>query len=216
MSRKLVNISVFITLLFGTLALNAQNLSNIPKTELIKLMVDSFENQICSYYSINTDEAFKAYPKYIKDVASNKKTFNTITTEDELELLKISKTELIDYIWITNKDKRERSDHNQGITPDHSKEDEATKAYYASLKSTDHILSVNYFDEYSEFLLNKSKNQDLKDLITTFRLVTDSSPMLTATSISHLKENSFKEHPLRTFIAFELYYAILNTLNKNE
>ncbi|MDX8553610.1 hypothetical protein MK851_08250 [Tenacibaculum sp. 1B UA] len=216
MSKKLINISVFIPLLFGTLTLNAQGFSNIPKTELIKLMVDSFENQICSYYSINPDEAFKAYPKYIKDIASNKKTFNTITTEDELELLKISKTELINYIWITNKDKRERSYFNQGVNTDHSKDDEATKEYYASLKSTDHILSINYFDEYSEFLLNKSKNQDLKDLIITFRLVTDSSSMLTASSISHLKENSFKEHSLRTFIVFELYYAILNTLNKNE
>ena len=217
MSKKLVNISVFITLLFGTLSLNAQNLSNIPKVELIKLMVDSFESQICSYYSIERKHSNNAFFKYVKDFRANNINFKEITSEEELELLEISNKTLKDYIWITDKEKNERFFKNyeeenqiQIIEVIDSRKKDTKEPLYTDK------LGVNYFDEYSNKLLKDTKVKDLKEILATLKDMPDTSPYTTSFAFTYLNKENYNDSSLKTFIAFELYYTVLNILNKNE
>lgn len=215
MSRKLVYISVFITLLSETLALNAQNLSNIPKTELIKLMVDSFENQICNYYSINKENSSEAFFKYVNDFNSNKININDLTSKEELELLKISNETLKKYLWVTDKEKFERfiknTEEKEQIQITEIKDERGSSEPLYTNK-----LGVNYFDEYSGKLLKETKVNDLKEVLTTLRDMPDTSPQSSAFAFTYINKENYKDPSLKTFIAFELYYTVLNTLNKNE
>ncbi|WP_440067764.1 hypothetical protein [Tenacibaculum discolor] len=215
MSKKLVNISVFITFLFGTLSLNAQNLGNIPKTELIKLMVDSFENQICNYYSINKENSDEAFFKYVNDFNSNKINIKDLTSKEELELLKVSNETLKEYIWITDKEKFERfikniEEEEQIQITEIKDERNSTEPLYTNK------LGVNYSGEYSSKLLKETKVNDLKEVLTTLRDTPDTSPRSSAFAFTYINKESYKDSSLKTFISFELYYTVLNTLNKNE
>ena len=123
---------------------------------------------------------------------------------------------MTNYIWITIKEKRKRFNADNQIIIDYNNLNDATKKYYEKLKLTDKVLCVNYFDEYSKQLINSSDNKDLKDIITTLREVTDTFPYTTVYAFSNFKEEGFKNNALKTFIAFEFYYAILNRLDYNE
>ncbi|WGH76947.1 hypothetical protein P8625_07330 [Tenacibaculum tangerinum] len=217
MSRKLVHIAVLISFLFGVLTLNAQNLSDIPKTGLIKLMVDSFENQICSYYSIEKENSNEAFFKYVNDFRANNINFKEITSKEELELLEVSNKTLKDYIWITNKEKNERFFKNyeeenqiQIIEVNDSREKNTKEPLHTN------EVSVNYFDEYSNKLLEETKVKDLKEILATLKEMPDTSPYTTSFSFTYLNKESYNDSSLKTFIAFELYYTVLNILNKNE
>ncbi len=207
---------IILFLFFTTQVLIAQNPFENKSNGLITSMVSSFENQICKYYAVAKEESHIAYSKYIKDLSSHKENLTAITSTEELELLEISKKELTNYIWITNEEKRERFYTDNGIIINYTVLNDITKKYYEKLKLTNNIFCVNYFDEYSKQLIKSSENKDLKDIIITLREITDTSPYTTVYAFSNFKEESFNNNALKTFIAFEFYYAILNRLDYNE
>ncbi|WBX74157.1 hypothetical protein PG913_02715 [Tenacibaculum pacificus] len=213
MSRK--NLIIFF-LVFITQVLIAQNPFTNRNNGLITAMVSSFEDQICKYYNIDKEKSHIAYSKYIKDLSYQKENLTAITSIEELELLSLSKKELTNYIWITIKEKRKRSLAENRIIIDYNNLNEATKKYHKRLKLTDDIICVNYFDEYSKQLINSSENKNLKNIVTTLREVTDTSPYTTVYAFLNFKEERFKNNTLKTFIAFEFYYAILNRVDHNE
>jgi len=215
MNKKLINITFFVSLLFGTLTSKAQNIGNIPKAELIKLMVDSFENKICEYYSIEKENSYEAFFKYVNDFNSNKINIKDLTSEEELELLKISNETLKEYIWITDKEKFERfvkniEEEEQIQIIEIKDERNSTEPLYTNK------LGVNYFDKYSSKLINETTINDLKETLTTLRDMPDTSPHTSAFAFTYTNKENYKDSSLKTFIAFELYYTVLNNLNQNE
>ncbi len=204
--------NTFIKIFFFIVSLNCL----AQKNNLTQAMVSSFEDRICEYYSIEKENSHLAFLKYIKELASENENLNAITSTEELELLEISKIELADYIWITNKVKRGKSNKEETLIIDYNNMDSNTRKYFEKLKKTDKLLTVNYFEDYSKDLIIKSKNKDLEELILTFRDVTDSNPSLIASALINTPIEKFKNKYLKTFIAFELYYTTLNNLIKNE
>lgn len=204
--------NTFIKIFFFIVSLNCL----AQKNNLTQAMVSSFEDRICEYYSIEKENSHHAFLKYIKELASENENLNAITSTEELELLEISKIELADYIWITNKVKRGKSNKEETLIIDYNNMDSNTRKYFEKLKKTDKLLTVNYFEDYSKDLIIKSKNKDLEELILTFRDVTDSTPSLIASALINTPIEKFKNKYLKTFIAFELYYTTLNNLIKNE
>ena len=219
MNKQLINITAFILIFLSSLTSSAQNVTNFSKTELIELMVDSFENQICKYYSIEKENSSEAFFKYVKDFNSDKIDINDLVSKEELELLKISNETLKEYIWITDKEKFERFIENVEeeeqiqiieIKDERNNTDNSTTPLY------NNKLGINYLDEYSNKLLKETKVNDLKEILSTLRDIPNTSPHTTAFAFTGTNKENYKDSSLKTFIAFELYYTVLNTLIQNE
>lgn len=175
---------------------------------LIEAMILSFENDLKNHYQTKNSESF--YLQYIKDIASKKISPENVASDESLELLELSKESLQKYIWITKKERREKESNYLNTTIDYTSMDSITKRYFDQLKMRDHELCVNYYDQYSETIINNSKNNNAKRLIDTFRELTDYDYYLTATAFTVFNENDITRNSLlKTFVVFELYYAPL-------
>lgn len=182
---------------------------------LVEEMITSFENQICTYYSVDKKESNKAFFKYIQDIRNKAIDVKSLKSEENKKLLKESSEKLLGYIWITNKDKRSnwRLKHfgTNEITIK-SSNTRAIKRFQEQLKKTDNNLSINYESRFSDELIEKTYLEDLKDIIYTLKDKPGSDPAyLIASALSNIKEEDYNDPSLKTFIAFELFYTTLNT-----
>lgn len=187
------------------------------KANLINEMVSSFETQLCHFYKIDKKKSHLAFQKYVNDIHSDSENFKKITVKKENHLLKKSKEVLLDYIWITNKEKRDVSNTIAGIVDESMilfDDKKIEKEYKEHQKKTENILSVNYFNKFSNCLIKNTKSQDLKDIIETIKEVPDVLPTSVSSAIAYSEEDNFKDYALQAFISFELYYTVLNSLSK--
>lgn len=184
--------------------------------KLIEEMTNSFENQICKHYNITPKNSSKAFYQYIQELKDSKIKVESLASEKTNHLLKKSIKNLLGYIWITNKDKRARWNlERSGVTeikftnPD----SKIVQEYIQELKATENILSIDYQTDFTKNLTNKTYIDDLKDVISTLKDKYErGTPSLIALGLSYIKEEDFSDKNLKTFIAFELFYASLNTL----
>lgn len=192
------------------------------RNDIIQSMTDVFENTICDYYKIEIKNSHRAIKRFLDDSGENFRDYNkfkNIVTPKTTEKLNESLTELRDYIWITKKQRRKKSGR-LGL----EEFDEATLSqmtprtirYYKKMQSNDNVLVLNYFDKFSEKLMLESNNEDIIDLILTFREVPNDYPSIIALALKDLTEKDFKNSSVKTFIAFELYYSYLNLQLQDE
>lgn len=220
MSRK-IYILFFLILTFS---LNGQSNSFLKedRNDLIEVMVDHFENIVCNYYNIYKEESFKAIKKFTNDsdeVFKGFKNLEQIATQESIELLNQSKIELKNYLWITKKQRQQKSKYlsYSELSPQVKEVlDSTTTKYYKNLESKDSELTINYYDEYGRNISFNS-NDDIADLITTFKeLHGNSDSGLIATALVNLTNEDYKNKATKTFIAFELFYACLKSTLNNE
>ncbi|CAL2090859.1 conserved hypothetical protein [Tenacibaculum sp. 190524A05c] len=192
------------------------------RNDIIQSMTDVFENTICDYYKIETKNSHEAIKRFLADSGEDFRDYNkfkNIVTPKTTEKLNESLTELRDYIWITKKQRRKKSgrlglEEFDEVTL--SQMTPRTIRYYKKMQSNDNDLVLNYFDKFSEKLMLESNNEDIIDLILTFREVPNDYPSIIALALKDLTEKDFKNSSVKTFIAFELYYSYLNLQLQDE
>ncbi len=220
MNRKLYILLFFLL----TFSLNSQSNSLLKESrnDLIEVMVDHFENIVCNYYNIDKEESFKAIKKFTNDsdeVFKGFKNLEQIATQESFDLLNQSKIELKNYLWITKKQRQQKSKYlsYSELSPQVKEVlDSTTTKYFKNLERKDSELTINYYDEYSKNISINS-NDDIADLITTFNeLHGNSDSGLIATALVNLTNEDYKNKATKTFIAFELFYACLNSHVENE
>ncbi|AUC14195.1 hypothetical protein BTO06_03090 [Tenacibaculum sp. SZ-18] len=220
MNRK---IAILFCLLL-TFSLNSQSNSLLKesRSDLIEVMVDHFENIVCKYYNIYKEESFKAIKKFTNDsdeVFKGFKNLEQIVTQESIELLNQSKIELKNYLWITKKQRQQKSkylSYSELSTQVKEVLDSTTTKYYKNLERKDSELTINYFGEYGKNI-SVNSNDDIADLITTFKeLHGNSDSGLIAAALVNLTSEDYKNKATKTFIAFELFYACLNSHVENE
>ncbi|WP_299714562.1 hypothetical protein [uncultured Tenacibaculum sp.] len=217
---------VFITQITYSQIINPKRDSfSSRKSRLIDNMVDHFEDIICKKYRIDKNHAHNAFKKYIIALNNNfhfitqdskqKKTIDsTFVTKKSIKLLLNSHRILIDYIWIKEKENRTRQGFKSLSELDSetiNKMSPTTLKWFKEQEKRNDILVINYFDSFSEKIMTEANNKDLTDLITSFRETSGYSPQITASALLNLKEEDYKNLAIKTFIAFQLYYAYLNS-----
>lgn len=192
------------------------------KLDFVEIMVEHFEGRVCNFYGLEKEQTHIALKKFVDDSSDN---FNQIDKSKLIsipkskELLLNSRRELASYIWISQKERRQNSQFRSysELEPHVIKSlDKNTITYLKELEKTDHYLVVNYYGSYAKNILNNCLNKDIQDLIITFREVPDNNPSSVASALKDLTEKDFKNKAVKTFIAFELYYNILNLDLTNE
>lgn len=220
MNRKLYILLFFLL----TFSLNSQSNSLLKegRNDLIEVIVDHFENIVCNYYNIHKEESFKAIKKFTNDsdeVFKGFKNLEQIVTQESFDLLNQSKIELKNYLWLTKKQRLQKSKYlsYSELSPQVKEVlDSTTTKYYKNLESKDSELTINYYDEYGKNISINS-NDDIADLRTTFKeLHGNSDSGLIATALVNLTNEDYKNKATKTFIAFELFYACLNSHVENE
>lgn len=183
---------------------------------LIEKMVITFENQICKYYSINKEESNLAFHKYIQDLKNSKIDVNNLVSDKVNALLKKSSKNHLGYIWITNKDKRSRwriKNHGTDEFVIKSDNKRLIKRFQKRLKATENNLSIDYQTSFVKDFLENTHCKDLKDIVYTLKSKSGSDPpYLIASGLSSISKEDHNDISLKTFIAFELFYAYLNIL----
>ncbi|SNR14929.1 hypothetical protein [Tenacibaculum jejuense] len=202
-------------------------------------MVDHFEGIICNKYNIDKSDSHLAYKKYVnalndnlnfikakspektyinqntlKDLFYNNTLDSTYITKKTIELLLTSHRKLKNYVWIKNKENRARKGFKSLSELDSSvikKMNTVTLNWYKEQEKNNSNLVLNHFDKFSEKLILETNHKDITDLIITFREEPDHSPQTIAYALIDLKENDFKNQAIKTFVAFELYYAYINS-----
>ncbi len=190
----------------------------------IEEMVNTFEDLICDYYHIEKDSSQKAYELYLEELSKEKVNFPTLLTElssdKSLQLLIKSHDKLDDYVWIKSfNDKHKLSYLSfRAFTSEELKkfEDiEFYEKYISKIMEKDFVYIINYKEEFSDKIISHCNNNNIKDFILTFRESYNNDPLLIA-PLLNLKEHDFKNQAIKTFIAFELFYACLNSHIQNE
>ncbi len=211
---------IFCSITYSQSLKSDTNFFDSKKDYDVDAMVEHFEDLICKKYAIEKNDAHLAFKKYIQALNENfrligeivikKNDFEkielqindtTLVKKESLQLLLTSHIKLKQYIWIKEKQNRKRKTSYR-----------FSNYESARIKNTNDILVVNYFDLFSEKLMLDANNEDINDLIVTFREVPSHYPETTATGLYNLKEEDYKNQAIKTFIAFELYYAHLNSL----
>lgn len=161
----------------------------------------------------------KQLAKFLRESLKDSNFTNNLVTENSLNLLNKSFTELKGYVWIT----REQRNLRLGLTPFSaldpeiiSEMNEPTLEYYKEMERTKHEFVLNYYEDFSEKLMIDSYNKDIKDFILTFREVPSDYPQAVASALSYFSEEELQNQAVKTFIAFELYYSYLNLQLQNE
>ena len=126
-----------------------------------------FEKVICEYYSIEHENSHIAIKRFIEDSSNSNNGFadlkNLANTETH-KLLKNSKIELKNYIWITKKQRQQNSKHlSYSELPPQTKEvlTDNTREYLKNLEKKNSELTINYYGEYGN---NITKNSYAKHL----------------------------------------------------
>ena len=129
--------------------LNSQSNSKESRNDLIEIMVDHFENIVCNYYNIDKEESFKAIKKFTNDSDEVFKGFKNLeqiaTQESDLNQ---SKIELKNYLWITKKQRQQKSKYlsYSELSPQVKEVlDSTTTKYYKNLERKDSELTINYY-----------------------------------------------------------------------
>ncbi|TCP22950.1 hypothetical protein EV195_11079 [Tenacibaculum skagerrakense] len=214
--------TLFIIIISTTTYSQINTFLNESRNDLIEIMTSHFEDVVCSYYSIESENSSLAIKKYVEDSSKTLKGFKNlerIITPKTIKLLNKSKIELKNYLWITKKQKQQKSKYlsYSELSPQVKEVlDSTTTRYYKNLESKDSELTINYYDEYGKNISINS-NDDIADLITTFKeLHGNGDSGLIATALVNLTNEDYKNKATKTFIAFELFYACLNSYVENE
>jgi len=188
---------------------------SIDKASLINNMVYSFESKICDYYGFQIEDSDKAFKKYVEDSSNNDNNIDLrkLTSRNELNLLDKSNKDLKEDVWITFKEKIESEDLDvedeiEIVTIEGTIDEEYENKYK-------NLLTVNYYGKFAECLIKNSESEDFKQMVLALKRVGDISPILVANGLTEFDTASFNEYSMKSFIAFELYYATLNMISKN-
>ncbi|CAM1341466.1 hypothetical protein [Tenacibaculum amylolyticum] len=216
MNKSLIYILCFIFYKNVTAQTNTHQSEYI--NDVIESMVSHFEDTLCEYYNIDKESSHIAIAKFVEDSSKSFKRFDgfdKLINKKSKALLANSKKELDQYVWITHKKRRHRATpylkSYSELEPLALKElDSNTVRYLKYLETKDKFITINYFDKFSKNIIRNVYNQDIEDLILTFRETPDSGPSLVATALKNLTPLDFQNKAIKTFIAFELYYSLLN------
>lgn len=195
------------------------------KSDLINKMVSSFENNICDYYDIDKKNAYKAYIAYVNDFANGKENLRAITTKNEQNLLNESNKLLEGDVWIKSSEVKiefneESLKNATEVDPEIYLEDDFEDIPIVQKQNKDTIreykdfLVVNYNGKFSDCLINSNSNTEFNEAVNLIKETGGISPVLIANGLKESSEQDFKDLKLKTFIAFELYYAILNMIHE--
>lgn len=215
MSRKTIIILIFISFFHSFSQCNEKNNHiNENRNYWVEALVESFDEDSCNYYQIDIKDSYQAIKLYTKEFTFKKITLKKIISKEILKLLKESYHKLKPYIWISNKESRIKSMVFLGFKFNISvikldTTNQAVKDYLNDQKNTEKKSTVNYFDNYSEFINTKSNNNRIKDILLTLKEISVTGTNLVSSNLMGIGDVDFQNIAIKSFVAFELYYTIL-------